>query len=116
MCLLTALINDMHDCPDPCCQMHTGTCNRRFESLSQLMCEANNWAVYRDHLRKLLEEGIVRERETKDPLNLLASYQLLSLGCSNGCESNAELRTLITKATHNTEAQNYKISYQLETA
>ena len=49
-----------------------------------------------------------------DPLELLSSYQFLSLSYCSGAESSEELRTVITKAPHNTEAQNYKISFQVE--
>ncbi len=53
--------------------------------------------------------------ESTHPSNLLSAYKLLSLGCTTGLVSNTALRLVITKAPHNTEAQNYKLSYQLET-
>lgn len=49
------------------------------------------------------------------PMDLLATYQFLSLGCCIGTESNPELRQLLTESPHNTEGQNYKLSYQRET-
>ena len=57
----------------------------------------------------------VAANESTDPVKLLSAYQFLSLGCTTGLVSNTALRLVITKAPHNTEAYNYKLSYQLET-
>ncbi len=50
-----------------------------------------------------------------NPLDWLVPFQFQSIRCTTDLESNAQLRLLLTKAPHNTEALNYKISYQLET-
>ena len=49
-----------------------------------------------------------------NPLDWLASFQFQSIGCTVGLQSNEQLRLTLTMAPHNTEAQNYKLSYQLE--
>lgn len=46
--------------------------------------------------------------------NLLFRYQVSSLGCSSSLTSLDKLRNLITDYPRNSEAQNYKLSYQLE--
>ena len=48
------------------------------------------------------------------PSDLLQKYQFHSLGCCKGVESRAQLRALLTDTAHNTEGQNYKLSYQRE--
>ena len=57
---------------------------------------------------------VARMEKSMVPMDLLATYQFLSLGCCTVTESNPELRQLLTESPHNTEGQNYKLSYQLE--
>lgn len=49
----------------------------------------------------------------KTPNELLQRFQFLSFGCTS-VKSRPELRTLLTKHPHNTEAQNYKLSCEIE--
>ena len=48
------------------------------------------------------------------PSDLLQKYQFHSLGCCRGVKSREKLRALLTDTAHNTEGQNYKLSYQRE--
>ena len=46
--------------------------------------------------------------------DLLNKYQFLSLGCCEGIKDIPELRELLMECPHNTEGQNYKLSYERE--
>lgn len=46
--------------------------------------------------------------------DLLNKYQFLSLGCCEGLKDRPDLRDLLTECPHNTEGQNYKLSYERE--
>ena len=45
---------------------------------------------------------------------LLQRYQISSLGCSSGIEKHEDLQELIVSSSRNSEAQNYKLSYERE--
>ena len=49
-----------------------------------------------------------------DPITLLVQYQFLSLRCCPGVQSRPELRALLLSARHNSEGQNYKLSFERE--
>ena len=49
-----------------------------------------------------------------DPITRLVQYQFLSLRCCVGVQSRPKLRKLLLSAHHNTEAQNYKVSFERE--
>ena len=49
-----------------------------------------------------------------DPTTLLVQYQFLSLRCCVGVQSRSELRALLLSAPHNSEGQNYKLSFERE--
>ena len=48
------------------------------------------------------------------PSDLLQKYQFFSLRCCRGVESRVKLRALLTDTAHNTEGQNYQLSYRRE--
>ena len=48
------------------------------------------------------------------PFELLQRYQLISIGCCNGLVSKVTLRTFLDGCTHNTEGQNFQLSYSEE--
>ena len=67
------------------------------------------------HSRPTVTELAPPEISTdKDPITLLVQYQFLSLRCCPGVQSRPELRALLLSAPHNTEGQNYKLSFELE--
>ena len=67
------------------------------------------------HSRPVVTELAPPEISTdKDPITLLVQYQFLSLRCCPGVQSRPELRALLLSARHNTEGQNYKLSFELE--
>lgn len=49
-----------------------------------------------------------------DPISLLIQYQFLSLRCCAGVQGHPDIRTLVQEAHHNTEVQNYKLSFERE--
>ena len=51
-----------------------------------------------------------------DPAGLLRTYQQVSLDCCPTVDSKSTLRTLLTDFTHNSEGQNYQLSYEREPA
>ena len=62
----------------------------------------------------VLKLYLVQMSRSTSPSDLLQKYQFHSLGCCRGVESRAKLRALLTDTAHNTEGQNYKLSYQRE--
>ena len=49
-----------------------------------------------------------------DPISLLIQYQFLSLRCCVGVAGHPHLRQLILERNHNSEGQNYKLSFERE--
>ena len=56
-----------------------------------------------------------RHKPPPDPAQLLQVYQRVSHGCLN-VDSKTTCRALLADSTHNTEGQNYKLSYEREPA
>ena len=57
---------------------------------------------------------IIQLEKSSNPIDVLQRYQFLSLGCSSGSENLSQLRRLLTEGRRNSEAQNYKLSYERE--
>lgn len=67
------------------------------------------------HSRPIVSELAPPEISTDtDPITLLVQYQFLSLRCCPGVQSRPELRALLLSAPHNSEGQNYKLSFERE--
>ncbi len=67
------------------------------------------------HSRPIVSELAPPEISTDtDPITLLVQYQFLSLRCCPGVRSRPELRALLLSAPHNSEGQNYKLSFERE--
>ena len=56
-----------------------------------------------------------RHKPPGDPAELLELYQRVSHGCLN-VDSKTTLRAMLAEFTHNSEGQNYKLSYEREPA
>jgi hypothetical protein len=67
------------------------------------------------HSRAIVSELAPPEISTDtDPITLLVQYQFLSLRCCPGVRSRPALRALLLSAPHNSEGQNYKLSFERE--
>ena len=67
------------------------------------------------HSRPIVSELAPPEvSKDTDPITLLIQYQFLSLRCCIGVKSRPELRALLLSAPHNSEGQNYKLSFERE--
>ena len=49
-----------------------------------------------------------------DPIDSLIQYQFQSLRCCAGVQGHPDIRKIILEGTHNTEAQNYQLSFERE--
>ena len=79
----------------------------------------NSWAASTCNRKRRATEVVLRPKVVRmncstSPSDLLMKYQLFSLGCCRGMESRAKVRALLTSTAHNTEGQNYKLSFQTE--
>lgn len=57
---------------------------------------------------------VARVDHSSSPLDLLSCYQFLSVGGSVELVSRPELRAILSNFSHNSEGQNYKLSYERE--
>ena len=57
---------------------------------------------------------VARVDHSSSPLDLLSCYQFLTVGGSVELVSRPELRTILSNFPHNSEGQNYKLSYERE--
>ena len=97
---------------------HQHSFNNLFQSLQEhLKSTISMPNVFRRerHSRPIVSELAPPEiSKDTDPITLLIQYQFLSLRCCPGVKSRPELRALLLSAPHNSEGQNYKLSFERE--
>ena len=97
---------------------HQHSFNNLFQSLQEhLKSTISMPNVFRRerHSRPIVSELAPPEiSKDTDPITLLIQYQFLSLRCCPGVNSRPELRALLLSAPHNSEGQNYKLSFERE--
>ena len=67
------------------------------------------------HRKSTITTDSPRHKSPGDPAELLEIYQRVSHGCLN-VDSKTTLRAMLADFTHNSEGQNYKLSYEREPA
>jgi len=72
--------------------------------------------ILRRRKRTVADKLPAHRKLPTDPAGLLRTYQQVSLDCCPSVDSKSTLRTLLTEFTHNSEGQNYKLSYEREPA
>ena len=97
---------------------HQHSFNNLFQSLQEhLKSTISMPNVFRRerHSKPIVSELAPPEiSKDTDPITLLIQYQFLSLRCCPGVKSRPELRALLLSAPHNSEGQNYKLSFERE--
>ena len=70
----------------------------------------------RDRANKpvISELRAIQMTSSSDPIDLLIQYQFLSLRCCIGIQGHPKIRKVLQEGKHNTEAQNYKLSFERE--
>lgn len=84
------------------------------EHLKQTISMPNVFRRERSSKPVISELRAAQITKPSDPVGLLIQYQFLSLRCCTGLQSRLELRKLIQEGSHNTEGQNYKLSFERE--
>ena len=110
--------------------MYTYASNSSSSSKSQTSSSSsssssqNRFQSFGEHIKNTASNVFKRERTSKpvipvhdipsDPIDLLVQYQFLSLRCCCGVQGHPDIRELIQAGRHNTEGQNYKLSFERE--